>query len=66
MSGPNDPIPALWALLVELAEAGHDAVVMAQRRPNARAAKAARAWAEDVSAIARAAEIFAHRTGGRR
>lgn len=59
MTAASNAIAAIWSLMVEMAEANHDVVVLAQRRPTLRQAGAVRMRAEDLAALARAAELLA-------
>jgi hypothetical protein len=55
---------ALWAAMVELAEAGNDRTVAAQAGASSAEARRIAALATDLAAIARAAEVIASYTLG--
>lgn len=59
MTAARSAIAAIWSLMVEMAEANHDLIVLAQRRPTLRQAGAVRQRAEDLAVLARAAELLA-------
>lgn len=59
MTTASDAIAAIWVLMVELAEANHDMIVLAQSRPTRHDASRARQRADDIAALARAAELMA-------
>lgn len=58
MTAASNAIAAIWSLMVEIAEANHDVVVLAQRRPTLRQASAVRQRAEDLAVLARVAELL--------
>lgn len=52
-------LDAVWARMVELAEAGHDLVVLTQASADAAKAKHIALMASDVATLAKAAEVLA-------